>query len=293
MKWLAHPTDGADGGCKLANVPELTADQWTELVERITLHASFEALRRLHWRGVSGSLGGKTPGGIEAADLAQWAIVDVIEGKRTWNPQADPDFLKFLQGVVDSKVSHLVEGLENRKSRRLGSASAGDESSDAYDVEASGPSPAELVANRDSAEKFQSAVIKSLEGDDLAYKVLECLEAEYTKPSEIAEMLGISVADVNKRAKAVAPQIGPTHQWQEEKVNTVGDFTRFQEPVWDRFFDLVSEGDEHLSRVEVQEELKRRGVDVTRAVNKVQQALQTSKAKLESNGAENPARPDG
>jgi hypothetical protein len=64
-------------------------------------------------------------------------------------------------------------------------------------------------------------------------------------------------------------------------VNTVGDFTRFQEPVWDRFFDLVSEGDEDLSRVEVQEELKRRGVDVTRAVNKVQQALQTSKAKLE------------
>jgi len=61
----------------------------------------------------------------------------------------------------------------------------------------------------------------------------------------------------------------------------VGDFTRFQEPVWDRFFDLVSESDEHLSRVEVQEELKRRGIDVTRAVNKVQQALQTSKARAE------------
>jgi DNA-directed RNA polymerase specialized sigma24 family protein len=200
MKCLAHPTDGADGGSKLANVPELTADQWTELVERLTLHASSK-LRRLHWRGVSGSLGGKTPGGIEAVDLAQSAILDVIEGKRTWDPQADPDFLKFLQGVVDSKVSHLVEGLENRKSRRLGPASAGDENSGAYEVEASGPSPAELVVNRDSAETFRAAVIKCLEGDDLAYKVLECLEAEYTKPSEIAEMLGISVADVNNAQK--------------------------------------------------------------------------------------------
>jgi DNA-directed RNA polymerase specialized sigma24 family protein len=200
MKWLAHPTDGADGGSKLANVPELTADEWTEVVERLSLHASSK-LRRLHWRGVSGSIGGKTPGGIEADDLAQWAIFDVIEGRRTWDPRADSDFLKLLQGVVDSKVSHLVEGLENRKSRRLGLASAGDESLVAYEVEASGPSPAQLIANRDSAESFRAAVIKSLEGDNLAFKVLECLEAEYTKPSEISEMLGISVPDVNNAQK--------------------------------------------------------------------------------------------
>jgi hypothetical protein len=179
MKWLAHPTDGADGGSELAKVPDLTTDQWTELVERLTLHASSK-LRRLHWRGVSGSLGGKIPGGVEAADLAQWAILDVIEDKRAWDPEADPDFLKFLQGVVDSKVSHLVEGVENRKSRRLGRASAGDESSDAYEIEARGPSPADLVANRETAEKFRTAVIKCLEDDDLAYKVLECLESEYT-----------------------------------------------------------------------------------------------------------------
>ena len=51
----------------------------------------------------------------------------------------------------------------------------------------------------------------------------------------------------------------------------MGDFTQFQEPVWDRFFDFIFECDEDLNRAEVQEELRRRGIDVTRAVNKVQQ----------------------
>jgi hypothetical protein len=61
----------------------------------------------------------------------------------------------------------------------------------------------------------------------------------------------------------------------------MGDFTQFQEPVWDRFFDFVFECDEDLSRAEVQEELRRRGIDVTRAVSKVQQVLRTAKARRE------------
>jgi len=197
---VAHPAEGADGGISLANVPDLTADEWTELVERLTLHA-FSRLRRLHWRGIPGSLGGKAPGGIEADDLAQSAIVDVINGNRTWDPKANPDFLKFLESVADSKVSHLVEAVENRKTRRLGPANAGEESSDAYQVAARGPSPADLVANRESAERYRTAVITCLEGDDLAYSILECLEAEIVRPSEIAEMLEISVTKVNNALK--------------------------------------------------------------------------------------------
>ena len=65
----------------------------------------------------------------------------------------------------------------------------------------------------------------------------------------------------------------------------MSDFTRFQEPVWDRFFDFVFACDEELSRSDVQEELKRRGIDVTKAVNKVQQALRTAKARAELKAA--------
>jgi hypothetical protein len=68
-------------------------------------------------------------------------------------------------------------------------------------------------------------------------------------------------------------------------VDAVGDFARFQEPVWDSFFDFIFACDEDLSRSEVQAELKRRGIDVTRAVNKVQQALRTAEARVELEAA--------
>ena len=55
--------------------------------------------------GILGSRGGMAPGGIEAADLAAAAIVDILEGNRVWDPKAHPDLLNFLRSVVDSKVS--------------------------------------------------------------------------------------------------------------------------------------------------------------------------------------------
>lgn len=59
----------------------------------------------------------------------------------------------------------------------------------------------------------------------------------------------------------------------------MSDFARFQEPVWDRFFDFVFASDEGLSRSEVQAELSFRGIDVRKAVNQVQQALRTTEAR--------------
>lgn len=71
----------------------------------------------------------------------------------------------------------------------------------------------------------------------------------------------------------------------------MGDFKRFQAPVWDRFFDFVSECHEDLTDREVRDELKRRGIDVTKAFGKVQQALRTAKARADLESAR-ASRPD-
>lgn len=63
------------------------------------------------------------------------------------------------------------------------------------------------------------------------------------------------------------------------------DFVRFREPVWDRFFDFIYEDDEGLTDAQVDEELRRRGIDVTRAFGRVQQALQSAKARAELEAA--------
>ncbi len=59
------------------------------------------------------------------------------------------------------------------------------------------------------------------------------------------------------------------------------DFTRFQAPVWDRFFDFVSDCDDGLTDEQVREELRRRGIDIKRAFGKVQQALRSANARAE------------
>jgi hypothetical protein len=65
----------------------------------------------------------------------------------------------------------------------------------------------------------------------------------------------------------------------------MGDFARFREPVWDRFFDFVYENDEGLTDTQVDDELRRRGIDVTRAFGSIQQTLQSSKARTELEAA--------
>jgi hypothetical protein len=65
----------------------------------------------------------------------------------------------------------------------------------------------------------------------------------------------------------------------------MGDFVRFREPIWDRFFDFIYEDDENLTDSQVDEELRCRGIDVTRAFGRVQQALQSAKARTELEAA--------
>lgn len=65
----------------------------------------------------------------------------------------------------------------------------------------------------------------------------------------------------------------------------MSDLKRFSDPVWDRFFDFVFPCDESMTRAEVQEELRRLGIDVKGAVRKVQFALQSAQAKAELQAA--------
>ena len=60
---------------------------------------------------------------------------------------------------------------------------------------------------------------------------------------------------------------------------------RYEDKVWDRFFDEVAEPVKTLTRKEVQEELKQRRVDVTNAVARVHQAVASARARAELDAA--------
>jgi hypothetical protein len=197
------PPAGVLGGESLATIQELTDDELSKLLKRLALHADRKIVR-LRWRGVQG---GPPPRGIQAEDIAADAIMAVMDGTRAWDPKAQPDLMKHLRGVVDSIVSKLVNLAENRTTRRLGTPGVGDESSSAYEAAGREPDPAELASNREAAENFRAPIVESFKDDGLAYQVFECLEADITKPSEIAEYLGLSVVEVNNAQKRIRRKV--------------------------------------------------------------------------------------
>lgn len=66
---------------------------------------------------------------------------------------------------------------------------------------------------------------------------------------------------------------------------------RYDDAVWDRFFDFVSQPVETMTREEVQSELSRRGIDVTKATSRVHRAVEAARARsrLQIAKAERPA----
>jgi len=125
----------------------------------------------------------------------------VILGQRAWDRTAYPDFAKFMKSVIDSRISSLVRSVANRTTRRIGRPGASDEGAAAYEFSGYDEEPIELDIQREDAEAFGAAVIKSLDGDEQAFQVLECLEADITKPAEIAEYLGVPVQEINNVQK--------------------------------------------------------------------------------------------
>lgn len=186
----------------MAAYPELTDDEWTALVERLTQHASCLILRH-SWRGLRIDQGGSVPGGVDPVDLASTAITDVIQGKRVWNRETDPNFLDYLRSVVDSKVSHLVNGLENRKNRRMTRGAAESE----CDAPSREPEPVTAHIDRESLDRLHAAIIEAIRSDKLVEDIFECLNSGMTKPADIAIILEVTVKEVNNAQKRLKRKV--------------------------------------------------------------------------------------
>jgi hypothetical protein len=107
--------------------------------------------------------------------------------------------------VVDSKVSHLVQGKENRLTRRL--PVTAEEGEAAFEVTDPHPDPVTEFMNRDALVTFRDAISKEVAGDTLVEGVLDCLAADMTKPADIAVVLGVSVKDVNNAQKRLRRKV--------------------------------------------------------------------------------------
>lgn len=171
-------------------------DRLRELVDRLARYAHYK-IARLRWRGVPYARGGRPPGGVSPEDLAVDAVVMLINGARPWNRDRYPTELDFLKSVVDSLVNHLAESAGNRLERNPGPPREGGDAGTLERRSTITPGPLQVATDRDELARFQSAIRAALDGDSLAVEILQCLEQGFDKPSEMAELLGKPVKDIN------------------------------------------------------------------------------------------------
>ena len=167
------------------------------------------------------------------------AFERVLEGRRNWDPKTEPDFYKYMLDVIDSLLSHLAEGKDNKifinennrrfaandKRENVGVLNIAEEKY-ALSKETKKFEKAEwMVRNQPSPEDellaaevktFHDKVIKEIcktTADDTEVSaMIEAMEYGYEKSKEIAEYTGIDVDRIYNARKRLNTAVNKVKQ---------------------------------------------------------------------------------
>ena len=163
---------------------------WDQTIQRL-LYYTLGRIRGRTWRGLRD---GPMPEGKEVEDIVSQAIEDVLSGQRAWNPTLHPDLFVHLQRIVDSRLSHLGTGAENRRTVSGFPPSLDIEASCRCDVL---PSDTLIQAEEDQlAEEFLRGFECFLGNDSLLQRIVRCIVDGVDKPASIAAHLGVTVEQI-------------------------------------------------------------------------------------------------
>lgn len=191
-------------------MPELTPDALAQFEKAVTSEEFMERLlsftlrrKRAHyWRGI---WDGHLPGGKEAMDIVQEVIADVLTGSRAWDPATHPDLLHFLRSVVNSKISHMEEGAENRRVELAPLVNRDDESDYFDTLEDRNVGNARTEVQEKEDEENNSELILTfhefLADEPLLQGIVGCMIDGVTKRAEIAARLQRNEQDITNANK--------------------------------------------------------------------------------------------
>ncbi len=180
-------------------IRDLEDVDWDHVYPRLLRYAIYKC-RKFEWLGTST---------FDAESMAQEAVALVFgRGKdgnyRNWNRKKCPDLVKFLEGVVDSLVNHEFERV---KTFRVESIDCEEQSANKvlcnYDltkidmVDIFSPmDPQKEMEMKENILRLVTTIREAAGGDEIAKRVVECLEQGVGKPREIADAIGIDVSKV-------------------------------------------------------------------------------------------------
>lgn len=170
-----------------------------EFFEKLVAHV----LARMHKKYWWCSSGQDLAGGDSAEDIAQQAVNDLLEGRRAWDLEKQPDAFTHLCDIADSILNGCVERWENRMIRAVSPLGTTDDDGkprasvlDAGADEALSPAAAlQLQEFAGASIARVDQFLRSLEDD------LPCLE--------VARTLAYSDDDPNRRSAVKALNLSP------------------------------------------------------------------------------------
>jgi RNA polymerase sigma factor (sigma-70 family) len=173
---------------------KLEQADWERIVLELTSYAVFLVATR-RWKTADGML----PKGYGPEDFSCEAIRLVLTGDRQWDPEREPDLLRYLKSIVKSLVYHLMRSKDHRARANTNTEERFEAVALLVDaIPAGTPDPEREFFGDDDEEQSRELadlVIASAQGDDeLELIVLELLEGK--KPREIAASLGMPVQRV-------------------------------------------------------------------------------------------------
>lgn len=188
----------------------MSEDELTDMILQLGRYALRES-NRLRWRtGDSVEL----PGGETVDSIVSLALEKTLSGDRRWNPESQPNIQEYLMDVIDSLLSHLATGKDNRlfvttSSDAIDSDEAGQTSSSQNQIESdwlarSGLSPEE-AASKNEEEKLHERAIELLlvssQGDPVLVQVIEAMLLGNDKADRIASATGLNIREVYNAMK--------------------------------------------------------------------------------------------
>jgi RNA polymerase sigma factor (sigma-70 family) len=139
--------------------------------------------------------------GLDLDDIVQQAILDTLEGRRTWPPtDKDVSIFVFLTWVIRSNISNILNKAESNVL-----VWPSDQISIPEDYHP-GTSQSKLPEQQAISKELLEKVHETVGDDEFLMKVLEKLMLNF-KPKQIAEELGVDIVEVRKAQKRLNKRI--------------------------------------------------------------------------------------
>jgi hypothetical protein len=161
--------------------------------------------------------------GKSALDFAQVAIAKFGDGRRKWNPEACPDFLMFLKGVVRSLISNAARRSAQHSQVDITTCPEAEGTGDDLGNKTLLPPDKLLIMKEEEANRHQFwkdfKMVLHRRGDEELLCFIEALEIGWSTTVELSKNTGIAEKRIYELRRKLNDKMSKFYMRGRDKYN--------------------------------------------------------------------------